>query len=38
MVTVPTFPGCQVVVRPVGVFEMSDEKGLRDHGLATWDA
>jgi inorganic pyrophosphatase len=27
MVTEPTFPGCLIVVRPVGVFEMSDEKG-----------
>ena len=27
MVTVPTFPGCLVEVRTVGVFEMSDDKG-----------
>ena len=34
MVTVPTFPGCLVVVRPVGVFEMSDEKGHDEKILA----
>lgn len=34
MVTVPTFPGCLVVVRPVGVFEMSDEKGFDEKILA----
>jgi inorganic pyrophosphatase len=28
----PTFPGCRVRVRPVGVFHMEDEKGL-DHKL-----
>lgn len=28
MVTVPTFPGCLMGVRPIGVFEMRDEKGL----------
>ncbi|HEX6938932.1 MAG TPA: inorganic diphosphatase [Longimicrobiales bacterium] len=28
MVTVPTFPGCLMEVRPIGVFEMRDEKGL----------
>ena len=27
MVTVPTFPGCLIEVRPLGVFEMSDDKG-----------
>src|SRR5438105_4116926 len=27
MTTEPTFPGCLVVVRPVGVFVMTDEKG-----------
>ena len=26
----PTFPGCRIRVRPVGVFHMTDEKG-RDH-------
>jgi inorganic pyrophosphatase len=25
--TEPTFPGCLMVVRPIGVFEMSDDKG-----------
>lgn len=34
MVTVPTFPGCLVVVRPIGVFEMSDEKGGDEKILA----
>ncbi|HEX7117634.1 MAG TPA: inorganic diphosphatase [Longimicrobiales bacterium] len=28
MVTVPTFPGCLMGVRPIGAFEMRDEKGL----------
>lgn len=27
MVTVPTFPGCLMEVRPIGAFEMRDEKG-----------
>lgn len=27
MVTEPTFPGCLIEVRPIGVFNMSDEKG-----------
>ncbi len=26
----PTFPGCLIPVRPVGLFEMSDEKGVDD--------
>jgi inorganic pyrophosphatase len=34
MVTVPTFPGCLIVVRPIGVFEMSDEKGGDEKILA----
>jgi inorganic pyrophosphatase len=34
MVTVPTFPGCLVVVRPIGVFEMSDDKGGDEKILA----
>jgi inorganic pyrophosphatase len=34
MVTVPTFPGCLIVVRPLGVFEMRDEKGLDEKVLA----
>jgi inorganic pyrophosphatase len=34
MVTVPTFPGCLIVVRPVGVFEMADEKGNDEKILA----
>jgi inorganic pyrophosphatase len=28
MVTEPTFPGCYMTVRPIGAFEMRDEKGL----------
>ena len=27
LVTEPTFPGCRVRVRPVGLFHMTDEKG-----------
>jgi len=27
LVSEPTFPGCRIRVRPVGVFHMSDEKG-----------
>jgi len=34
MVTVPTFPGCLIAVRPIGVFEMRDEKGLDEKVLA----
>jgi len=34
LVTEPTFPGCLVVARPVGVVEMEDEKGLDDKILA----
>src|SRR5262245_34287463 len=34
MVTVPTFPGCLIVVRPIGVFEMSDDKGHDEKILA----
>lgn len=30
----PTFPGCHIHVRPVGVFRMSDENGLDDKILA----
>jgi inorganic pyrophosphatase len=26
----PTFPGCRIRARPVGVFHMTDEKGLDD--------
>lgn len=28
----PTFPGCRLLVRPIGVLEMRDEKGL-DHKI-----
>lgn len=34
MVTVPTFPGCFMTVRPIGAFEMRDEKGLDEKVLA----
>jgi inorganic pyrophosphatase len=27
LVSEPTFPGCRIRVRPIGVFHMSDEKG-----------
>ena len=30
-VSEPTFPGCRVVARAVGLFKMSDEKGPDDH-------
>ena len=36
----PTFPGCEIVVRPIGVFWMHDEKG-RDAKILcvpTWDS
>jgi len=26
----PTFPGCLIPVKPIGMFEMSDEKGIDD--------
>ncbi len=34
MVTEPTFPGCLVSVRPLGVFRMRDDKGLDEKILA----
>jgi len=34
MVTEPTFPGCLVVVRTLGIFEMSDDKGGDEKVLA----
>jgi inorganic pyrophosphatase len=34
MVTAPTFSGCLMVVRPIGVFVMRDEKGLDEKVLA----
>jgi inorganic pyrophosphatase len=30
LVSDPTFPGCRIRVRPIGVFNMSDEKGPDD--------
>jgi inorganic pyrophosphatase len=30
LVADPTFPGCRIRARPVGVFHMTDEKGLDD--------
>jgi inorganic pyrophosphatase len=32
-VSEPTFPGCVVLTRPVGLFKMADEKGPDDHVL-----
>jgi inorganic pyrophosphatase len=32
-VSEPTFPGCVVPARPVGLFKMADEKGPDDHVL-----
>jgi len=34
LVTEPTFPGCVITARPIGVMEMEDEKGLDDKVLA----
>ena len=34
MTTEPTFPGCTIVVRPVGAFLMEDEKGADEKILA----
>jgi inorganic pyrophosphatase len=28
LVSEPTFPGCRIRVRPVGIFHMADEKGM----------
>lgn len=33
MVTEPTFPGCLIEVRPVGLFLMEDEKGVDEKVL-----
>jgi inorganic pyrophosphatase len=35
----PTFPGCHVTCRPIGIFTMSDEKGVDRKILAvpSWD-
>jgi inorganic pyrophosphatase len=30
-VSEPTFPGCYIVTKPIGLFKMSDEKGPDDH-------
>jgi inorganic pyrophosphatase len=32
-VSEPTFPGCVVPAKPIGLFKMSDEKGPDDHVL-----
>jgi inorganic pyrophosphatase len=32
-VSEPTFPGCIVPAKPVGLFKMADEKGVDDHVL-----
>ena len=34
LMTEPTFPGCLVKARPIGVIEMEDEKGIDDKILA----
>ncbi|MFQ6077157.1 MAG: inorganic diphosphatase [Candidatus Bathyarchaeia archaeon] len=34
LVTEPTFPGCVIIVRPVGAIEMEDEEGPDDKILA----
>jgi len=34
LVTEPTFPGCIIKARPIGVIEMEDEKGIDDKILA----
>lgn len=34
LVSFPTFPGCVINVRPIGVLKMSDEKGIDDKVLA----
>ncbi len=42
LVSDPTFPGCRIRVRPVGIFHMSDEKGPDEkiicvpHNDPTW--
>ena len=33
LVSDPTFPGCRIRVRPIGVFHMTDEKGRREGDL-----
>jgi inorganic pyrophosphatase len=32
-VSEPTFPGCMVLAKPIGLFKMADEKGDDDHVL-----
>lgn len=34
LVSEPTFPGCVIPVRPIGVLKMSDEKGIDDKILS----
>ncbi len=33
LVTEPTFPGCRIDVRPIGLFQMRDEEGVDDKVL-----
>jgi inorganic pyrophosphatase len=33
-VSEPTFPGCRIVVRPIALFRMRDDKGIDDKVLA----
>ena len=37
LVSDPTFPGCRIRVRPIGVFHMTDEKGPDEKLLAVPD-
>ena len=34
LITAPTFPGCLIEVRPLGMFQMRDEKGIDEKILA----
>jgi inorganic pyrophosphatase len=33
LVSEPTFPGCRIDVRPIGIFQMRDEAGIDDKAL-----
>jgi inorganic pyrophosphatase len=35
LVTEPTFPGCVMEVKPIGVFHMADDKGQMKSNLCT---
>jgi inorganic pyrophosphatase len=34
LVSEPTFPGCQIEVKPIGLFRMADDQGIDDKILA----